>query len=387
MNNGSNEVTPLGARARRPVFLAFALVLFALAQQAWRAPTWGWDILGYAGAVEEASGADPAAIHGKVYAELDQLAPAEVANDLRQGIAYREQVSSDPHAFHAQLRFYRGRVVYIGLLAGLENLGLPPLRGAFLISVVAGLVFGLLLALLLMRLLPPSLAVVAALLVTYWGGGREVMSMATPDMLASAFLLGGVLALFEVRSPWVAVSLFVLALGTRADHIFLVGPLLLWASIFPGARGEKISRGELSTALVLCAGTFWLCTAGRDTYSWWTVFHHTFIEYMAFPTRDVPEIDLGLAVSRALRSLPMFKALQPLVYGLVAASACVLGWRLDRFRSRSTTLGLLVLAAMLLHFALFPALWPRLMLPYWTLALVGLCLVWREGRRTEETTR
>ncbi|MFT7484925.1 MAG: hypothetical protein ACI9F9_000771 [Candidatus Paceibacteria bacterium] len=376
----SNPPT-LRERLKRPVFLAYALFLLALAQQAWSAPEWSWDLLGYMGSLEEMRGASPAEIHETVFSELDRVAPEEVARDLRHAIDYRTQLSTDAEAFHAQLRFYRGRVVFLGLLAGFESLGLPPIRAAFLISILSGIAFGLLLALMLMRLAPASLGVLAAFIAMKVSGAPSVMAMATPDMLAAALILGGVLALMEGCRWWVATLLFLLALGTRTDHILLVGPLLLWSAWGSAQAGFRAGRMQLGASLALCAAIFLFCTAGRNTYGWWTVFQHTFVEYMAFPELQTPGIDLGFALKRSLQSLPMFKALEPLLFSLVGLASIALGWRIDRLRSRWTSLGALAMFAALAHFALFPALWPRLMLPYWILGWVGLVGAWCESRR------
>lgn len=383
MTSDSTERLSLRTRLTRPVFLAYVLVLFALAQQAWFQPLWEWDLLGYTGAVEEMRGASPEDVHAAVYSELARVAPEDVAEELRSKIEYRSELTRDAGAFNAQLRFYRGRVVFLGLLLGLDSMGLPPMRAAFLISALAGIAFGVLLALWLMGYLPPSLAVLVAILAVSFGGAREVMSMATPDMLAATLLLAGAFCLVETKRRVLAIALLLLALATRADHILLVGPLLVWFALRPAGATPGLTRGQLAGALSLCLAVFLACTAGRDTYSWWTVFHHTFVEYKAFPATQTPPADYAMAISRTLQSLPMFKATLPLLFSLIAVVASVWGWRAKRFTSLGAGLGAVSLAAALAHFALFPALWPRLMLAYWTLGLVALCISWCERAASE----
>jgi len=360
--------------------LAYVLLLCTLAQRSWKQPLWEWDVLGYAGCVAELRGDKPEALQRAVYAELDRVAPAAVAEKLRGSIPYRATLAADPKAFNAQLPFYRGRVFFIGLLAGLDQLGLSPLRAVFAISLVSGLLFGGLLCLWLMGHLPPSLAVLASLFVVAFGGVTEVMAMGTPDMLAAMLLLAGAYVLIETERRWLALVLGLAALATRTDHLLFVVPLLVgctWSS----ARGPaRITKAQLAGALAACLAVVWFCTAGRHTYSWWVVFHHTFVEYKTFPRQQTPALDLALAVRRSVSSLPMFKAGKPLVFGGLAVLAVVLGWRKGRAGSWGVRLGVVSSVATLAHFALFPALWPRLMLGYWALGVLAACAAVGEGR-------
>jgi hypothetical protein len=172
--------------------------------------------------------------------------------------------------------------------------------------------------------------------------------------------------------------LWILAVATRADHVLLLAPLVVWLAWLPHGP-QRLERGRAAISLGALAATFYFCTAGRDTYSWWTVFQHTFFRYKLFPAAETPPLDLAAAAEYVLRSLPKFKGLQPLAFGLLGLVTLVIGLRRSGRGSRAAGLAGVALLATLVHFALLPVLWPRLMLAYWSLAWVAECVLWSES--------
>jgi hypothetical protein len=370
-----------------------AALLVLLAIFVWRAdqaPVWEWDMLGYLGCVEQLKGASPEEGHAAAYGAVEAEAPAGAAAELRGeskdtegdsrgSLAYRHKLAEDPRAFEEQLPYYRGRVVYIGLLWAAEAAGVAPVRALRMISLLAGIAFGIVLALWLARYLPGFGAVLLTLPGLEWLGVGQAMSLATPDALAAALVFGGAYVLAETPRHVLGIALLILAVATRADHVLLAGAVLVWVRLAP-EREQALSNRGLVAGLVMLALTLWFCTAGRGAHDWWTVFHHTFIEYKAFPASETPPRDIGFAISRVMRSLPMFRAFQPLLFSVLGIVALIVGWRRAGLQSRGALLALAAMAAGMAHFALFPALWPRLMMPYWAVTLMGLCAVLSEPR-------
>jgi hypothetical protein len=384
------QVQSLHPRLLQPIFLAYLLVILMIGHRTWKTPAWTWDLLAYLGCVAEVQGQASGTIHGRAYGELERVAPPHVVSEFRSGEVtergqqdYREELAANPAAFEAQLSFYRGRTLFIHLLVWLEKLGLPSIQGAFLISILAGVSFSLLLAAWLNHYLSPSLAVIVALATLELSGIGGVASMGGPDMLAATLLFSGSYLLLETQRPWVGTLLLLAALATRADHLLLIAPLVLYVSLVAPDGKAKLGVGPAALILALCLGTAAWCTIGQDAYSWWTVFHHTFVQYLFFPGEQAPLPDYGLAVNHSLRSLPMFKAPQPLIFSLLAGAGVLWGWRKQGARSFGAGLAGASLLGALGHFALFPALWPRLMLAYWVLGVVGLCAVWNERKASQ----
>lgn len=382
------------ARQRRDIRIFALLLCVGLAVHAALRPQWDWDVLAYAGCAEELRGGDAREIHAAAYGALEEQAPAHVVAELRGESLivdpnvrrYRERLAQDPAAFDAQLPFYRGRIVYVSLLALAGALGFGVLNAAFAISLLAGLAFAAIILRWTTRFLPTTVALPATLIAVLLTGVPQVMSMGTPDMLAASFVLGGAYLLAESpRRAW-AVALLALAVATRANHAILAVLLVIWSA---PARpfGTRLDFRVVSGPLIALFAVAWICVAALDTYPLWTVFHHTFVDYAVFPAAQTPPVDVGFAIDRTLRSLPMFKAWQPLAFTLCGLAAIVIGARSRAWSSRPARLAAAVLIAIALNFAIFPALWPRLMVAPWTLAWIALLYAQRERPRVFPSTQ
>lgn len=377
------ETDSLGAAAprttlARAVAAVYLIVFGALGYAAWERPTWEWDLLGYLGCLEEFAGSDVEEAHRSVYAQIEGHAPAAAFEELRAKIPYREKLANDAEAFDAQLPFYRGRVVYLGLLRVLSALGVPPVRGAYLLSILAGLVLAWVVYRWLEKFWPPVVAAGLAFGALQLAGHFNVSTLATPDMLAASFLIAGVWCIYELRRVKTGVVLFLLAIGTRPDHLLLVLPVLQFAVLGLGVAGSNHGRLR-AVSVFLCVFVFLCCTKLVDTYSWWKVFHHTFFGYKAFPATETPSLDLIEAIGYTLRSLPKFKDWRALLFLLVWAGAATYGWRRARHRDATFGLASAAMLGLLAHFALLPVLWPRLMMPYWIVIAIAACTA--RGRR------
>lgn len=368
------EETARGAPgAGRGAAAALALVFLVLSVVWLGRRDHDWDLLAYSACVLELSESDPALVHREVYALVEEKMPADEAEALRSGSDYRARLTADPEAFEAQLPFYRGRLLYIGALAGLTSLAGDPVDAAFLLSWLGGV--ACLLALWRWSTLRgggSASAVIGNLLaLTAIGFWFEVPTTATPDALTAGFLLWGALLVLETRRGRLGAVLLSLAVATRADSIALAGPLLVMACL-PRESGPRLSRGAAALGLALSAAALLAGPLLRDPYAPWVVFHHTFVEYKAFPALETPPLDLAAWASWSVRSLPQFKAPAPLLFTLAALFALVLGHRRGGRRDAGFALALAILVGTGVHFALVPVLWPRLMFPYWVLGALAL---------------
>lgn len=364
--------SPQSTRGRKLASALVLLLFLTLGLLAWVRPTWEWDLLGYLGCVEELDGLAGEELHEAVYGRLEVEAPTEAVNELRSKNPYRQRLAQEPAAFEAQLPFYRGRIVYVGTLWALSKLGASPLGAAFAISSLAGIALAWILFRWLARSRPAPVAAAFAGLGLLAAGHFEISTLATPDMLAACLALLGAWALLGLGRVGLAATAFALAVATRADHLLFVLPLVAWWAWRNG--GGRRSLGGAAALLGASLGAYFLCTLGRETHGWWTVFHHTFFGYKAFPEAETPPVDLAEAFAHGLRSLPQFKAWRPLAFTLLGLGLVASGLRRSRPRRESAGLAAAALAGALAHFALLPVLWPRLMLPYWSLLVVALAL-------------
>jgi hypothetical protein len=362
-----------GERARKGAIAAMWMLFLVVAVIWLGKRSYEWDVLAYSGCVWEINGETVEAVHAKVYTALDTDAPPEVADALRSKNEYRQRLSEDPAAFASQLPFYRGRVLYIGPINALMHLGVSPIDGAFIISWLAGVALLIACGLWLQGRGGGARSIVLGnlLLLVALGFFFKAPTKATPDPLAAALLIWGAYLLLETRRVAIGLAFLALCLAVRSDSIVLTAPLVLWCTL-GWSGGKRVSWnafaawGAASTLLLLA------CTTGRQTYGPWIVFQHTFVEYMAFPLRDAPPFDLGAWAKQSLFSLPKFRAFAPLLFTLAGVVTLIRGYRRGGWRDPSAGLAALALLATFAHFALFPALWPRLMFPYWALTALAL---------------
>jgi hypothetical protein len=365
-------------RARRGALSLSWLFLLAIAVLSLGKCKWEWDLLAYSACALELRGADLDEVHSLVYDDLVREAPADDAEKLMHKGDYRERMTSDAQAFAAQLPFYRGRVTYVAAIAAVSSLGLALSSSVFLVSWLGGCALLLACGWWLRRSdsLERGGTLGRLLLLVALGFFPGFKTAATPDSLAAALLMWGALLLFETRKNWIAVLLFALCVGTRVDSLILIAPLLLWNGL--GSRCEnRLRPAQLGFALALCGSVALACTIGRGTYGPWVVFHHTFLGYAAHPELETPALDLATWASQVLRRLPEFGRFAPLLFTLVGLLTLRMGWRRGGLRDPGAGLALAVLLATAAHFALFPALRPRLMLPYWALTALALTRVGR----------
>mgnify|MGYP000238491814 FL=1 len=358
------------------------LLLAGLALSWLPARSFNWDALAYLGCAAELRGATPAELHAEAYGALDEHAEPKVAASLRSKNAYREACSSDPEVFAAQLPFYRGRVLYLGAVAGLTALGLPPVQALFAVSWLGGLLL-VTASWCWVRSLARRAGTIPdrlwlrgglVLFLLALGMAHDVPARGTPDALAAGLLVGGAFLLTEARRPALGLALLVLALAARADALVLVLPLLAWQAMGPGSA----SRLQLGLAGLASVAVVLACTVGRGAYDPWTVLFHTFIDYRVDPVGTTPPLSLAAWWGELAKVGYWFRWEAAVV---VAAGASALVARRRALQAPGPGLVLVALVGATLHLVLFPALWPRMMLPYWALVAFGIAT---SGRSAEQ---
>lgn len=277
-----------------PALLFWGLVVAAAALSG-RNPDFNWDGIAYVAlALERDAGAEEA--HRQSYAYLEAAAPQARFEELTASSAYREAMARDPKAFAENLRFYRMRHGYVGLLGSSHRLtGANP----YLLSVGLGIAAFLLLAgaawawsgqavfrlgreeggWLRLSMLPLLLQPAAL----------GAISLTTPDLLAAALLAWGAYFLVARAERGTAFLFFVLAVLCRPDALIL-GSLLLSVpaadALLARYRSEEAPLGEGVSSLGLAAGLVVVGAAAvrfGGAHPWSTVFAHTFLEHATLP--------------------------------------------------------------------------------------------------------
>lgn len=354
-----------GGKERRSSACVFTVVLALLVAHAARHPRYEWDLLGYVGVVLSWS-ASEVDVQPRTYAALAQVAPETAVRELSSSSPYRATVASDARAFHEQLGFYRGRLGYTLPIGALAQLGLSPVRAAFLVSLLGAVLSAVVVFAWCAQRAPPWSALGLAWLILLASGWLETARLATPDALATGCVLLGAWCLVERQRAGRAALAFLAAVATRPDAALLV-LALWWGARLPRPthawRGWR--RYELVPLVVLA-----LVLLGGARFGWWTVFVHTFDGWLVQPSA-VPPFSFELYARTVAAHVGEWSSAPPLF--VATGVALVLFGQRCGDEPVTRRVASAVALALVLRFALFPALWPRLCQAH--VALAGLLAV------------
>jgi hypothetical protein len=367
---------------------ALALVLLALclartARQLARDPAWNWDLVPAMALALEWSEDDPAEVHRRTYALAQaELAPEVFATLVAPGV--RQARARDAAAFREHLPFYRGRVLYTLLLAGLHGLGAPLAHATWWISLASWFGLAALALVWTARHLPLWAAALATLGLAHLPALLAIARFSTADALGTLLVCVGAYALVERRSfAWFA-GLLALALAARPDTAILIGCAAA-ALVVLVPRSERHGVGVLAGWVALCAGVTLALGRFAGEYGWWPLMQISFVGKAVHPAELPTAVDWGeyLAIlGRQLASLPGGGYVQT-PSGEVTGSSLVVLWLAlaglglaralrDGMHVIAALLAAL-LAAYLLRYLLFPQTWDRFYAPLYV--LVPLCLL------------
>ena len=357
--------------ARATWFAAYVALALALAFLAWGRPLFGWDLLGYVGAVAAIDTHDPQRVQATAYADVRAATPPRIYAQLTgmagdDAIAYRRDVARNPDHFAQQLPFYRVRPLYVGLLYVLHKAGLGTPHAVYLVSALSFVVIGILTLIWTSRYLAPAYAAGGSLLLLLTPPVMAVARTPSPDALSAAMVLGALFALVELRQRATFALLMVLAIFVRNDNAIFAVVLFLY---FGFAATETRRSASLAIGLALLSAVcYFAINRWAGAYGWSVLFHHTFLGFLPAPAefeQIVTPAQYAAALKHGARSvvdtaLPVFGMLWVLAFGLRRRASLL-----------QDLLGLIAVTVAL-RYLLFPILWDRLLVPYYILIVVLL---------------
>lgn len=390
---------PSPSRNERLAWIVSAVLLAAgvglLLDLADRPRIFNWDLVAYTGLVHELEvaleGIPPARraaeVHRRTYEDLEAELPANVYERLTAHPRYRDhrawewgrQVTRDPDAFSAALRFYRGRVGFTGLVFLVHRAGVPTVR-AVRVACLAGYVavVVLLWAWIGSRFHTsrrPWQGPLAGLSVAMATGLAaplaDVARLWTPDLAGAFFLLAGLRALLVRTGAVPALVLFLAAVLVRPDHALTLAIVLAAAALTPGL--VRRTRRPIVAAAAVGFPLLYLALGAWSGHPGWTaLFHFTFVE---------ERVDLSGASVGWADYLGAFADLAARFGHSASLLFFVLGTLLVTFTPRrwdfrgvaENRILLALLLAFGLRFLLFPVLWPRFWIPLDLFVLIVLC--------------
>jgi len=344
----------LSTSAGRLVFLAY---LGLVVSAGWFQPRYDWDVLGYVGCALELTESDSATIHARAYADVRASVPAAVYADLVGRNPYRRDVAAEPQHFRQQLPFYRARVLYVGLIFALGTLGLSLTQAAVLVSTASAVLLGLLVFRWVARYVGGVGGGLASALILVAAGLLDAARATTPDALSAALLVLALYLWLERRCARAALVVAGLSLLVRSDALVPVLAVLVVArrqGVGPFALTAR--RGVLTGAVL--GGVCLAATLLLRAHGWWTVFHHSFLGYVANPVDYRPAFALVDYAAVLVEALPALHSAGTALLAIYLGLAWI-AWRRSREARPLFPLVVAVAASALVRFAIFPMLLER----------------------------
>ncbi|MGH7467548.1 MAG: hypothetical protein ACRENP_06130 [Longimicrobiales bacterium] len=316
----------------------------------WAKPDHNWDMLPYVAVAYQFAGESPAQAHARTFALVQQKLAASEHRQLTEGNDYRTAVARDPAAFNQQLPGYRVKVVYPWLIRQLTRFGLDPIRASVLISRLSYLAVGLVVLLWLFSWTGPRWAVAVSWAIMSLSFSIDLAQLSTPDAISTLVILAACLLMFEKGHSRAPLVLLIASVAVRPDN-------LLWLLAAAAYCVFRYPKQRTFAALSAASGLLLVFGLGRwaDLPGWATLFHHAFVERVAYQEGFQPSLSPLGYVRVYLRethpaNLPQFVGL----FGLIGSSLGYYrvrryGWS-DIYVALLTTMGVFGF----MHWLLYP---------------------------------
>ncbi len=345
-------------------------------------PSNNWDVIGYVAAAMRYEIANDGALHAFVYEGLREAVGEAYPDFVRS--AYMQTVSKDPESLRQVMAWYQVRPAYVLPIFMLAKIGIDPFLATHLISVTA-VFLGLLVFYLAVReQLDPMFILILPLFVVGLGV-FEVSRLSTPDALV--FLVVAATFYFFIEDSWLILLLLPLSLLARGN--LLVFNLMILAFLFVSNKRWRV--GTIIAALFSLL-IYWGVHAYYGHYGYTAVFYSTFVENLAYPAQTAVALTFThyrqAFIQGALDVLYRKEFLTFLT--LLVLAALLFGRLRPEWRTRlkrPLTIALIGGVSVVLHFILFPAMWPRFFSGHYFMGAMALLLVlsvWLErGQATD----
>ena len=259
-------------------------------------PLGNWDMFGYVAA--SAKGRMPdAEIRPWAIGQIEDYLGPEKAKRLHQGNEYARSVAQSDAALNAQIPAYSVKVLYVGLVALLNEVGINAARATVMVS-AAGLVV-LSVALWLVR---PSkfsvhlwvIGIVGTMLLQH-PPLSALAAAATPDSLAASLLFLGIYGIYRDRPslPFATVCFSAMILA-RQD--FIVTFIAVLPFVLYSMRSE--SKSKMLIAVAAPIAVYLISRWFFPGFPWSTLIDHTFLGPFTLPEDPHPHVDLELYLTK-----------------------------------------------------------------------------------------
>ena len=319
-------------------FILYLLALLASSVYAYLKPAFNRDMIFYMGDAYVLSGVPPCEAQSRVLQDLRSI-PEDARRQLSEGSELNLLTFHDCDSFTQQLRFYKIRLLYLGLTNGLRVFGLSAMHALRMVSALSFLAFGLLLFAWTRSYL--SIPAASLLCLPVFLSFVPVARGDTADLLATVLVLWGLFLGVERGRIPVGLSVLVLCIFVRTEVVLIVLVMLAYFFVRKTlSLSWCVGLASLSVIIVL------LLNWATGNYGWAMEFKETFYGSDPFPAAIHPRITVTMYLTTVLRKFKdVLETLMP--FAIMMAMAV---WFARRYR----LLLYFVLAATAVKFVLYP---------------------------------
>lgn len=265
--------------------LQFALLLALVAVNLhWARPHYNWDVLAYVAVSLRMADASDVAAHEQAYRLVREAVPGRDYTSLSDGDDYRRTTARDPEAFTQQLPFYSVKPAYPLLIAALTRAGVDPVRASVMISRAGYVAIAIILLIWIRSFLPPLPAIAGTWVIMGLPFMLDLARLSTPDSLSTAFVFAALWLLIRKGRLRTSMAVLLLAITVRPDN-------LLWLLAVAGYGAIHLRDWRASVAFVPAGALCYAVVAAwSGNLGWATLFHHSFVERLAYPATFTPSL-------------------------------------------------------------------------------------------------
>jgi hypothetical protein len=235
-----------------------------------------FDALCYIGRSTASQSSDAISIHRSAYEAMSRNSVK--LEELTHQSDYRADLFANPYHFAEALPFYSVKALFVISILYLHKLGIGWSYTGHVVSAVAYVAAGLLVAFWISKYVTGPKSTFLWLGIMAVPTMTEAARQFTPDSLSCAFIVLAIWLILERQHYWLGSSVAVLAVWIRPDYLLFAGMLTvaLW-------RIRRLSLGEASALLGLSLGSYTFLVYFSGNYGWLLLFQHDFIGYLAAP--------------------------------------------------------------------------------------------------------
>ncbi|MBL0686352.1 MAG: hypothetical protein JJV95_00260 [Sulfurospirillum sp.] len=343
------------------------LVLIALIK-----PSLNWDMIGYVASVKNFEINNPVELHNFVFHNLKEFVSPDMYILLTDSDSqYRIDMATNANLFYQQLPFYEIRIAYTFCIYLMTKIGLNIFFSTYLVSIISsvlGVVF-------LFNALKDKIYIgflYALPLFLMFAGIINLTRLSTPDSMA--FLCLSIFVyLFSNKKIIFLLAIMPLFVLVRTDMIIF--NLLVFFVIFVIYSNHRKSVYISLLATIL----FYLSiNSVFNNYGWATIFSVTLVERISNPADVMLSISVGEYLKAFLHGIIGMLGDRVFLgfFSITCAFLLIIKKIQFSFQENKEIFiyGFISILYIFIHFILFPVVWDRFFIGFYTMIIVSIML-------------